>query len=265
MVDLRFCLRNSVTIPPQCRERYAPLEQPEYAAWVRAGVQFAGISELVPGYRLADPQPHQVMVIATAAGSGWAITPRGEVALGPGSLYVHQPGSPVGWGITGEHWRIVWWYLRPGRRWMAWQDQAPATLLADLFSDLLDRSGPLAEDTAALLLRHLSALASPGQPTDRFAELWREVERHPGEDWSLPTLARRLDVSVSTAQRLAQDHLTMAPHKALVLLRLARAQELLRRTRYPVQTVAELVGYADAFTFSAAYRRWAGHPPSAER
>jgi|GEM_PF-3990448 AraC-like DNA-binding protein len=265
MVDLRFCLRKSVTIPAACRERYAPLERPEFASWRRAGIIFAGVSELMAGYRIATPNPSEVMIIATAAGSGWAVTTRQETILGPGSLYASQPPAAVGWGIAGERWRIAWWYLRPSSRWAIWQSTAPAALLADLFTDLLDRQGALAEDTAGLLLRHLTALAAPAPPTDRFAELWREVERHPGEPWSLTGLARRLDVSVSTAQRLARTHLGTSPHQALVELRLSHARELLARTSYSVAVIAERVGYADAFTFSGAYRRWAGRPPTADR
>lgn len=265
MVDLGFLLRKTVSIPNGCRERYAALDAPECAAWAAAGIEFAGISDLVPGYRICNPQPERVMVIATVSGSGWLVTPRGECQLTAGSLSASQPGQPVGWGIAGDSWRIAWWYFRPSRRWEQWQEAAPAALLFDLFADLLDRRGALAEDTAGLILRHLSALASPAAPADGFAELWREVVRHPSEDWSLPALARRLGVSVSTAQRLAQAHLGTSPHVALVEARLTQAQELLRRTNYPMQTVAELTGYADAFTFSAAYRRWAGHPPTSER
>jgi AraC-like DNA-binding protein len=206
-----------------------------------------------------------VMVIATVAGTGFAVTPRGETALTSGTLYAGQPGEPVGWGIDGDTWRMAWWYFTPGPRWKTWQTMAPTALLADLFTDLLDRRGPLAADTAGLLLHHLTTLAAPAPPVDRFAEIWREVELHPGDAWSLPALARRLDVSISTAQRLAQKHLGCAPHVALVRLRMAHARELLKRTTYPIQTVAELVGYGDAFTFSAAYRRWAGQPPSQER
>lgn len=265
MVDPVFCMRKSVRIPAACRERFAPLARPAFAAWRRAGIVLAGVSDLVPGYAIADPRPPHVMVIATAAGGGWAVTPEGRVDLPPGSLYAHQPGSPVGWGIAGDSWRIVWWYLEAAPRWQQWSDRAPAVLLAHLLDDLIGRDGRLAEDGAGLLLHHLESLAAPAPPTDRFAALWREVEQSLEDDWSLEAIAARLGVSVSAAQRLARAHLGGPPHRALVSLRLARAQELLRRTSYPLAAIAERVGYADPFAFSNAYRRWAGRPPSAER
>lgn len=265
MVDPVFCMRNSVRIPAACRERYAQLERPAYASWRRAGVVMAGISDLAPGYAIANRRPPHVMLIATAAGAGWAVTPAGRVELTPGTFYAHQPGAPVGWGITGGSWRIVWWYLHAAPRWERWSDHAPATLLFQLFEDLLGRDGGLAADSAGLILHHLECLAAPTPPGSRFADLWREVEMHPEDDWSLEVLAQRLAVSVSSAQRMAREHLGGSPHRALVELRLARARELLRQTSYPVATIAERVGYADGFAFSNAYRRWAGRPPSAER
>lgn len=280
MVDPSFCMRKSVTIPSACRERFAPLEHPALASWRRAGISFAGISDLVPGYRIANPRPQRVMAIATVSGAGWAVTPTGTQELRPGSLFIGPVGLPVGWGVDAGTWRIVWWYMQPVARWRAWNGTATiaascpqAGLLAELVDDLLDRLGDddeLPMLASNLALRHLDALAAtpaagPADDAERFAELWREVSRHPQEDWSLPRLAERLSISVSTVQRLARSQLGQAPHRALVGLRLAQARELLRSTTYPLATIAELAGYADPFTFSAAFRRWAGVPPSAMR
>lgn len=271
-------MRKSVSIPAACRERYVHLEQPAYAAWRQAKIRWSGVSDLVPGYRIANPRPSDVMLIATVGGAGFAVTPTAGHALIPGTLFIGVPGQSVGWGISGPTWKIVWWYLRPDPRWQAWlrplgllRSCPHAGLLADLTDDLLLRSDSdaiVARATADLILEHLRALASGSgeAPVGRgFAELWQEVERQPQDDWSVPVLARRLGVSVSTCQRLARAHLGQAPHRALVALRLGRARQLLEQTRYPLATIAELTGYSDAFTFSAAYRAWSGTSPSTAR
>lgn len=280
MVDPSFCMRKTVTIPTACRERFVPLQHPALASWRRAEISFAGISDLVPGYRIANSRPERVMLIATAGGAGWAATPTGMHELRPGSLFIGVPGVPVGWGVDDGSWRIVWWYMPPVARWRAWSGPEhlvmpcpQAGLLAELVDDLLDRLAGDAELPAlgaTLALRHLDALAAAPaakalDDAERFTELWKEVARHPQEDWSLQRLAERLGISVSTVQRLARTQLGQAPHRALIALRLAQARELLRSTSYPLATIAELAGYADPFTFSAAFRRWAGVPPSAVR
>jgi AraC-like DNA-binding protein len=79
-------------------------------------------------------------------------------------------------------------------------------------------------------------------------------------------MAERLGVSLSTLRRLAQRELGGASlHQELMKLRLGHARELIERTEYPIRVIAGLAGYADAFTFSAAFRKWAGVPPTALR
>jgi AraC-like DNA-binding protein len=283
MVDHSWYLRKKVSIPAACRERYVPLGHDALAGWRDAGIGFSGVSDLVPGYAISNPRPVQIMVIATIAGRGTLITPGGELRLEPGTLLVAPPGLPVGWSIDGSAWSLAWWYLEPRPRWQAWLGDQPllvpcpqGSLLAALLLDLIDRCARHAEDdgvlraTADLALRHLIALADPrqrigDQVEQRFAALWAEVHTQPHLDWSLDRIARQLGISVSTAQRVARQQLGKPAHHALVDVRLSRARDLLHRTAYPIGAIADLVGYADAFTFSSAYRRWAGHPPSAER
>ncbi|MBA3845421.1 MAG: hypothetical protein H0X45_02125, partial [Planctomycetes bacterium] len=51
MVDRINLMRNSVSIPPGCRERYALPDRPGLRHWQRAGLTNCGVSNLVAGYR----------------------------------------------------------------------------------------------------------------------------------------------------------------------------------------------------------------------
>jgi AraC-like DNA-binding protein len=282
MSDRVNLLRKSVNIPKACRERYVPLEHPALAGWKRAAVVYSGISDLVPGYSIVNLRPPAVMLIATTAGRGWAATPAGTVALEPGSCFIGVPGESVGWGIDGDHWRIVWWYLKPVGLWKplatprgVLRPYPRADLLAMLMDGLLDRLGGdgavdrdlarLHGDSLLLHLRELAGAAPAAGDADPFASLWQEVGRSLHEPWSVPTIAARLGISASSLQREARRRFGRSIHQELVRLRMEHAREALRRTAYPLQAIAELVGFADPYTFSAAYRRWAGRPPSAER
>jgi AraC-like DNA-binding protein len=46
---------------------------------------------------------------------------------------------------------------------------------------------------------------------------------------------------------------------------MARAEELLRRTDYPLRAIADQLGFADQFGFSSAFRRHRGCSPSSFR
>jgi len=286
MVNRSFCLRNSFTIPAACRERIVALDDPVAAAWKQAGITHAGVSEIVPGYAIANPKPTEIMLIATVGGHGWLVNPDAEFDLLPGTLYIGPPGQAVGWGIHGNAWRLAWWYFRPGPRWNAWRGGVGRILpcprgglLAALVDDFLDRSRsgraadlPLAQVATDAVLAHLDDLAAEGGDTTaeasdaNFQKLWAEVRRDPQQDWSAPRMAERLGVSLSTLRRIAQRELRGASlHQELMKLRLGHARELLERTEYPIRVIAGLAGYADAFTFSAAFRKWAGVPPTALR
>jgi len=273
-------MRKSITIPPACRERYVPLDHPALAHWKRAGLIWSGVSDLVPGYRIVNPDPPWLMLIATVGGRGWAETPAGRVALAPGSMFVGVPREPVAWSVDRDAWRIVWWYIEPTPAWRGLATAAAtlhrwphAALHAAAMEALLDRlaadgDDPIGRMHAATLLaelREFAAAPAPAPEADAFASAWRAVGDALHEPWSVPTLARAAGVSVATFQRLCHRRLGASAHQELIRLRLERARDLIRRSRYPLRTVAERVGFADPYTFSAAYRRWAGHPPSAER
>lgn len=274
-------MRKSVTIPAACRERFVPLDHPLLARWRRAGVTMSGVSELSPGYLITAPAPTALMLIVTTGGSGWASTPAGTVALEAGSVFIGVPGAAVGWGIAGASWRLAWWYLEPLALWRPLVDGGGGlrayqhgALLEALNRDLIDRldaeRGGEDElprhhaDAILLMLRELAG-TSLEAPDDAFTTLWREVATSLQEPWTVPSLARRLGQSPSTLQRVCRRRFGHGAHHELLRLRMLQARDVLHRTAYPLRVVAELVGYSDPFTFSAAYRRWAGQSPRAER
>jgi len=282
MSDTVNVMRKTFNIPTACRERYVPTAAPEMSGWRRSTIGLSGISELVPGYRITNPRPTDLMLIATLGGRGWAATPAGTIALTPGSLFIGVPNEPVGWGIDGERWRLVWWYIRPTAQWRtlitahATLRPCPhAALLGELQDQLItrlagtsDRDHEIARLHADSLLLHLREIA--GEKTvaiddDSFATLWQQVARNLNEPWSVATLAQRLGLSVSSLQREAKRRFGRSIHQELIGLRMTQARHILQRSNYPLAVIADMVGFADPYTFSAAYRRWAGKPPSAER
>jgi AraC-like DNA-binding protein len=257
------------------------------ARWRRAGVTMSGVSELSPGYCITAPAPSELMLIVTTGGSGWAATRDGTVALEAGSLFIGVPGEAVGWGSAGASWRLAWWYLSPLALWRPLVDGGGGrrgyprgALLEALLRDLIERlsaagngdgagdgNGDIARhhaDAILLLLRELAG-TSLAEADDLFTSLWREISGSLHEPWTVPSMARRLGHSPSTPQRLSKRRFGHGAHHELLRLRMVHARDVLHRTAYPLRVVAELVGYGDPFTFSAAYRRWAGHSPRGER
>lgn len=78
-------------------------------------------------------------------------------------------------------------------------------------------------------------------------------------------VCRRASVEDSTARRLFRAQLKETPGAYYSRLRLERARTLLRYSHLGVAEIAQAVGFADTPSFSHAFRRVFGLPPSQDR
>ncbi len=78
-------------------------------------------------------------------------------------------------------------------------------------------------------------------------------------------VCRRASVEASTARRLFRVHLGQSPSAYYLGLRLERARTLLRYSHLGIAEIAAAVGFADAPSFSHAFKRVTGLPPSRAR
>lgn len=101
---------------------------------------------------------------------------------------------------------------------------------------------------------------SPGDP--RLYRLWKEVMELPDFPWDFANLAQRAGVSPEHLRRLCQTEFGCSPMEYVTHLRMQYAVSLLISRRYTVAEVAERVGYATPFSFSTAFKRVLGVPPS---
>ncbi|GAA1573068.1 AraC family transcriptional regulator [Kribbella sancticallisti] len=90
----------------------------------------------------------------------------------------------------------------------------------------------------------------------------RAMHRSPEAPWTLPALANLAGISRTTLSRRFTDLTGESPLAYLTDLRMTLAAELLSDTDATVASVARRVGYADAFSFSAAFKRERGTSPS---
>ena len=116
-----------------------------------------------------------------------------------------------------------------------------------------------------------------GKRDDSTPEWWRHqgdrvVERalrlmhdNPGQHWTLESLASACGASRASLSRRFQDLVGEAPMTFLKNWRMALAADLLCIPGETVSTVADKVGYATPFAFSAAFKRVRGLSPQAHR
>ena len=133
---------------------------------------------------------------------------------------------------------------------------------------------PLAQQTADVLMfdRPGTAFAAPANtamgPTGldpRLGRLIAAMQEHVEEPMAVDALCRGVGVDSSTARRLFKRHTGDSPQAYYTKLRLERGRTLLRYSHLSVSQIAISTGFADAPSFSRAFKRVFGSAPSQAR
>jgi AraC-like DNA-binding protein len=101
-----------------------------------------------------------------------------------------------------------------------------------------------------------------GLADDRLAIAIRRMHEDPSRSWTVALLASEAALSRSTFFERFNRTVGVAPIKYLLRWRMALAKDLLQREHRTVAEVAKHVGYSSASTFSVAFTRHVGTPPS---
>lgn len=266
------------------RERFLPLDSPSLALLRDAQVSLAGVSETRRGYSIARRAPGFHLLLYTLEGVGELQCDADKVLLSTNSVFAAPAHSTYSYKPATACWRIAWIHLRRRPVWQEFdrmaagsrptnEGPAVAAMEAILREDAEARadSPRLMELHAEALLLHLRR--EVGREADparrdvlmRLGCMWRRVEEDLARDWSVSSMARLTGFSDGHLSRLVREHEGHPPLRALTHRRMRRAEMLLRESDLKLDAIAAAVGYADAYTFSAAFKKWKGVAPSALR
>ncbi len=96
----------------------------------------------------------------------------------------------------------------------------------------------------------------------RLALAIRAMHEEPTRAWTVADLARQAALSRSTFFERFNHAVGVAPMEYLLTWRMALAKDLLRRNEGRIAEIAQRVGYSSASTFSVAFTRHVGRPPT---
>ena len=101
-----------------------------------------------------------------------------------------------------------------------------------------------------------------GLADTRLAPAIRKMHAQLARSWTVAELAKTAALSRSAFFERFTRTVGLPPMEYLLAWRMAVARDLLRRTDFGITEVAERVGYGSASTFSTAFSRYVGQPPS---
>jgi len=134
----------------------------------------------------------------------------------------------------------------------------------------LGRSVILARLAEVLLIEALRSTSTAEAPAgllrgladERLAGALRQIHDRPTWPWTVPELAKEAALSRSSFFERFRRAVGVAPMEYLLQWRMALAKDLLRRDMGGVAEIAHRVGYSSASTFSVAFARHVGLPPT---
>lgn len=262
-------------IGPECREwvlsheRFPQLKNGRFV-WV-------GHSEIVAPYRMVRMASVHAHVLACFGGQGRVLIEgkmvpwkAGQVLLAPrGVCHAFEP-------VGRKLWRIAWVFCDDRRGGQLIDGRSCRLIKKDASGfvatlKLLTREAAGESDAAAiqalvtLLQTHTRRLVGGSQTDGRLVGLWESVEADLARPWNCRELARAAVMSEEHLRRLCLRHYRRSPMNYVFQLRMHRAGVLLGSSSTKIETIAQQVGFASQYAFSAAFKRWSGKPPGSFR
>ena len=111
--------------------------------------------------------------------------------------------------------------------------------------------------------RELDMEESPNnkEMRQRLYKLWDTVSANLGHSWTVAELADEIGISPQHLYKVSSRFCGHKPMEMVTRLRMQQAQEFLLNTDYMIKSIARLLGYSDSFSFSAAFKKYAGCSP----
>lgn len=282
MANSRKNITNSCTIPRECKERFLPLDSPHAEPLTSRGINFSGISEVVAPYEICRPLPEFHLIILTLGGEGIAtnIGTTDDTRLQPGDLWISPANQPQHYRATST-WRILFFHIDarhpagtipydiPSTGHSAYALQLESAMTWFIKESLADSStSHNISHSYAKIIRHcldreLESLANPEYRLIRaqLDGLWEAINGSISRSWSVEEMAHRMRLSSAQFRRVVVSQYGFTPQEILIRLRISRTKELLRRTNYSLEQIAEQVGYDSPFSLSRAFKKNTGTSP----
>lgn len=250
------------------------------AALGRTHARYAGYTEATPGYGFVRHDPAFTTLLVTERGEGIVSLGQGWASCPPGYAYVASPHHPHAYhAAPGGDWRLHWLiYWEEGALPGIQQGQEPRLLpveatgfrhaIEGLYAENSGKADPkLLALWTSLVDHHAFRLmdSDAGRHDARLDQLWLAVQQNLGGHWTLPRLASLAGMSAENLRRLCRHYHGCSPMAHVTRLRMQHAADLLRMSDEKLSSLAARLGYADPFSFSAAFKRLQGKSPKAWR
>lgn len=280
----RKYLADHIVLSRDCDRRQLNLTQPDAAPLRERDIILASTLDIRQRCEVDRRDPTVHVLIFTLDGRARLFTeefPRKGRSVQPGQIVVLPAHCPHYYRMEGSHWKAIWFYLADSDTWRQLRDAKPHVRTAITYNEIkMAMEGFWAESLrnetrARLAAKHYAEVivlnlereldmeesSSNKEMRQRLYKLWDSVSANLGHQWTVAELAEEVSVSPQHLYRVSMRLCGHKPMEMVTLLRMRQAEELLIHTNYMVKAISRLLGYSDAFSFSAAFKKHAGCSP----
>lgn len=281
--NLKYLADNLIT-SPGCDRRLLNLSQPEATPFRQRDIILASTCDIKNKFQAERKHPTVHILIFSIQGNARLFTQehlRKGVLIEPGQVAILPAHHFHCYKTQASRWKAIWFYLADTETWHQVKESKPHVRRSVVFSELCAAmegfwSESLRNETRAILAaRHYAELivlnlereldmeesSSNREMRQQLYKLWDSVGANLGKDWTVAALADEVGISPQHLYRVSMHLCGHKPMEMVTILRMRHAYELLINTGYMVKAIARFVGYGDAFSFSAAFKKHTGSSP----
>lgn len=129
----------------------------------------------------------------------------------------------------------------------------------------LKQLGPFIAQAIVQLVKTAKQLDQQEREPSRKRSIRSFLQREPGTNLELHSLAKHLHVSESRCSHLVKELFGCSLHQLIVEERIRRAKQLLHSSERSTAEIAEIIGLSDQFYFSKVFKKACGMPPGQYR
>ncbi len=277
-------LADNLIVSPESDRRQLHLNHPDAAPIREREVVLASLCDLRGRCEVFRKDPAVHVLIFSVEGDSILYTaesPRRGKPIEPGQVAILPAHQWHRYEMVGSAWKAMWFYLANTYPWNHLHDSKPHVRLSLTCQELKAAvEGFLAEtlrneNRARLAARHYAELIvlnlereldmeegpAHREMKQRLYKLWDTVSANLSHHWTVEEMAEEVGISPQHLYKVSARFSGHKPMEMVTRLRMQQAQEYLINTDFMIKSIARLLGYADSFSFSAAFKRHAGSSP----
>ncbi|MBU2864012.1 helix-turn-helix transcriptional regulator [Reinekea forsetii] len=263
---------NKLEIGKECFEIF--LTSDELPEMSLHNIHMAGIAHLKPPYVIERSQLNLHTLLFTSSGQGKLTTETTEAVIQPGTMTVLPAQTNYRFEINDDHWDMCWILLPEKLDWQTLMPDQPEIrptsqalnifYLCHVINQEREIEASFRDQSFHQLARYIESNLNSLtlEKDDRLSAAFRTVNQSLHKPWTVNDIAQLTYYSEPHLYRLCKERFGKSPKQIIRSLRIDRAKQLLTLTDWPLNELAQRVGFSDAFNFSNRFKKEVGLSPS---